>query len=152
MPPPAFSWVDQPHLAALAFPDSPDDLKWLRKNGIEVLISLTETPAPRQWVNEAGLMALHVPVPDMEPPTERQIEIILDAIQRANKTGMGVAIHCAAGKGRTGTALAAYFVTQGLSANVAIEKVRSIRPGSIETTEQALFIVDFENRKSNGTT
>lgn len=147
MPPPGFSWIDKPHVAALAFPDSADDLRWLRRNGVEVLISLTETPAPRQWVNEAGLMLVHVPVPDMGAPSHRQFETILDTIQRANQSGLGVAIHCAAGKGRTGTALAAYFVGQGLSAAAAIEKVRDLRQGSIETTDQALAVEEFERKR-----
>jgi atypical dual specificity phosphatase len=145
--PPGFSWVDPPHLAALAFPDSADDLLWLRKNNIEVLISLTETSTPRSWINEAGLMLVHVPVPDMDAPTERQFTSILDAIQRANKAGFGVAIHCAAGKGRTGTALAAYFVNQGLDASAAIEKVRELRPGSIETREQERSIHELGRRR-----
>jgi atypical dual specificity phosphatase len=146
--PPGFSWIDPPHLAALAFPDSADDLRWLRQNKIEVLISLTETATPRNWINEAGLMLVHVPVPDMEAPSERQFTSILDTIQRANKAGMGVAVHCAAGKGRTGTVLAAYFVQQGLTARRAIEKVRELRPGSIETTDQEQAIYQLERPKA----
>ncbi|QEL15252.1 phosphatase domain-containing protein [Limnoglobus roseus] len=147
MPPPGFSWIDRPHVAALAFPDAAEDLLWLRRNGIEVLVSLTETPAPRQWVNDAGLMLVHVPVLDMAAPSLRQFETILDTIHRANKSGLGVAIHCAAGKGRTGTALAAYFVGQGLSAEDAIEKVRQLRQGSIETTDQIQALEEFEKKR-----
>ena len=145
--PPGFTWVDRPHLAALAYPDAADDLLWLRRNGIEVLVSLTESPAPRRWVNEAGIMSVHVPVEDMAAPNERQFEIILDTIRRANASGMGAAVHCAAGRGRTGTVLAAYFVSLGLSAEDAIQKVRELRPGSIETTEQALAVEAFERRR-----
>src|SRR5262249_47033817 len=43
MPPPdGFSWIEQPLLAALARPSSAEDLLWLRQEGIELLISLTE--------------------------------------------------------------------------------------------------------------
>ena len=150
MPPPGFSWVDQPHLAALAHPDTADDLIWLRRNGIDVLISLTEDPAPRTWVNDAGLMLVHVPVPDMEAPTVRQFEVILDTVRRATAAGMGTAIHCAAGKGRTGTVLAAYFVSKGLTAKAAIEKVRALRPGSVETAEQEQAVADFERNRGGG--
>ena len=140
---PGFSWVDPPKLAAMAFPNSGDDLAWLRKQGVEVLVSLTEDPVPRRWVNDAGLLGVHVPVPDMDAPTNRQFDVILDAVRRAHRANMGVAIHCAAGKGRTGTVLAAYFVAGGLGARAAIGKVRDLRPGSIETTEQERAIERF---------
>ena len=99
MPPPGFTWVDRPKLAALARPDSGEDLQWLRRNGIEVLVSLTESPVPRQWVNDAGILAVSVPVPDMESPSDRQLDHILATIRKANDSGMGVAVHCAAGSG-----------------------------------------------------
>lgn len=146
--PPGFSWVDRPHLAALAYPDTADDLHWLRRNGIEVLVSLTESPAPRRWVNEAGIMSVHVPVEDMAAPSERQFEIILETIRKANRSNLGAAVHCAAGRGRTGTVLAAYFVSQGMTAEDAIQKVRDLRPGSIETTEQSRAVEAFERRRN----
>jgi atypical dual specificity phosphatase len=148
MPAPGFSWIDRPHLAALAMPDSAADLAWLRRQGIEVLVSLTESPLPRHWVNDAGLMSVNVPVPDMDAPTDRQIDLLLDTIRKANSSGMGVAIHCAAGLGRTGTVLAAYFVAKGLPPREAVEKVRDLRPGSIETIEQERAIERFAARAS----
>lgn len=146
MPPPGFTWVDKPHLAALAVPESAADLAWLRRNGVEVLVSLTETPVPRGWANEAGLMVVNVPVPDMEPPTDRQLDHLLDTVRKANASGMGVAVHCGAGLGRTGTVLAAYFVTRGLGAKEAVAKVRGLRPGSVETAEQERAVEAFARR------
>ena len=146
MPPPGFTWVDKPHLAALALPESGADLTWLRRNGIDVLVSLTEDPVRREWVNEAGLMVVSVPVPDMEPPTDRQLDHLLDTIKRANTAKMGVAVHCGAGLGRTGTVLAAYFVAQGLAPKDAVAKVRDLRPGSVETADQERAIEAFARR------
>lgn len=142
-----FSWVDHPHLAALARPDSAADLAWLRQQGVQVVVSLTEDPLPRTWVNDAGLMAVHIPIPDMAAPGERQLALALDTIDRAKRSGMGVAVHCAAGKGRTGTVLAAYFVAAGLTAAEALGKVRELRPGSVETWEQERAIEEWEKRR-----
>ena len=146
-PPNGFTWVDKPHLAALARPSEAGDLVWLRKQGIELLIALTEDPPRRDWVNDAGLMVMHVPVEDMEAPTQEQLERCVSAIERANGHGMGVAVHCGAGLGRTGVVLAAHFVTKGTSAQNAIGKVRRLRPGSIETDEQAEAVVEFARRR-----
>jgi atypical dual specificity phosphatase len=144
MPPPyGFSWVDKPHLAALARPSSAEDLVWLRRQGIEVLLSLTEERPRRDWVEEAGLLVFHEPLEDMEAPSQEQLRRAVSAIVRANGQKMGVAVHCTAGLGRTGVVLAAYFVSGGLSASNAIARVRRLRPGSIETDEQAAAVEEF---------
>jgi atypical dual specificity phosphatase len=71
---------------------------------------------------------------------------VLDTIRKANASGMGVAIHCAAGLGRTGTVLAAYFVAKGLSPREAVDRVRELRPGSVETVEQERAVERFAAR------
>jgi atypical dual specificity phosphatase len=146
--PDGFSWIEKPLLGAMARPESPDDLTWLRGQGIDLLITLTEDPLRRDWVNEAGLLVFHVPVVDMEAPTQEQLDRCVSAITRAHDREMGVVVHCGAGLGRTGVVLACYFVNKGLSAQNAIARVRRLRPGSIETEEQADAVVEFARRKA----
>jgi atypical dual specificity phosphatase len=147
MPKPyGFSWIDKPLLAAMGRPESLEELAWLRKQGSEVLLSLTEEPPRRDWVNDAGIMLVHVPVVDMEAPTQEQLDHCISVIDRANEQKIGVAIHCGAGMGRTGVVLACYFVTRGLTARDAITRVRRMRPGSIETDEQAEAVEEFAHR------
>ncbi len=153
MPAPhGFTWIEKPLLAALARPSEPEDYAWLRAQGVEVLLCLTEDKPRRDWVDEANLLVFHEPVEDMEAPTQEQLERCVSAILRANEKGMGVAVHCEAGMGRTGTVLAAYFVARGMSAAEAIARVRRLRPGSIETDEQVEAIELFARgqRKAGG--
>jgi atypical dual specificity phosphatase len=148
MPAPyGFSWVEKPVLAGMAQPESVEELTWLRDHGIQLLISLSEEPPPREWINEAGLLSMHVPIEDMQAPSVHQIELCMSAIQKAHGNQMGVGIHCTAGMGRTGTILACYFVTKELSAQSAIAKVRELRPGSVETPEQAEAVADFARKR-----
>jgi atypical dual specificity phosphatase len=147
--PEGFSWVEKPLLAAMARPWDLDDFAWLRREGIQLLISLSEEPPRRDYVNEAGLLLLHVPIEDMYPPSQSQIDLSLSAIEKAHAQNMGVGIHCAAGLGRTGTMLACYFVSKGMSATNAIAHVRNLRPGSVETDEQAEAIADYARRRRN---
>jgi len=135
----------------MAAPGSADDLTWLRRHKVDVVVSLTEYPLPRDWIDDAGLMVVNVPVPDMEPPTDRQLDFLIDTIRKANASGMAVAVHCEAGMGRTGTVLAAYFVSQGMSSAEAVERVRELRPGSVETTEQERAVQRFAHRTARQT-
>jgi atypical dual specificity phosphatase len=144
--PPEFSWIDKPLLAAMARPGDVDELRWLRAQGIEVILSLTEDALRRDWVNEAGLMLVHVPVEDMGAPTQEQLDHCLATIRRAHEHNFGVAVHCGAGLGRTGVILACYFVTKDLNAKNAIARVRRLRPGSVETDEQAEAVAEFARR------
>jgi atypical dual specificity phosphatase len=146
--PAGFSWIDKPLLAAMACPESPEEFAWLRLHGIDVILSLTEDPPRRDWVNNAGLLVFHVPVEDMEAPTQEQLDRCISAIERANQRNMGVAVHCGAGLGRTGVIVACHFVSKGLSARDAIARVRRLRPGSIETTEQSEAVTEFARRWS----
>ncbi len=145
--PSGFSWIEKPHLAALARPGSLDELQWLRRQGIEVLVSLTEDPLRRDWVDDSGLLVFHVPVQDMEAPTQEELDRCISAIERALERNMGVGVHCGAGLGRTGVVLAAYFVAKGHPPENALARVRRLRPGSIETDEQADAVVEFARRR-----
>jgi atypical dual specificity phosphatase len=150
-PPNGFSWIEKPYLAALAWPSDLEDLKWLRNQGIQLLISLTEERVRRDWINETGLLFFHVPMIDMEAPTLEQIDRSVSAINRAIEQQMGVAVHCGAGLGRTGVVLAAYLVNKGLSPQNAISRVRRLRPGSIETDDQAEVIELFARHLAEST-
>lgn len=131
----------------MARPNSAEELAWLRQQGIELLISLTEDPPRRTWINDAGLFLLHVPVEDLTAPSQEQLDQTISAMQKAHQQNWGVGVHCGAGLGRTGTVLACYLVTQGLSGKNAIARIRRLRPNSIENDEQERAIIEFAERR-----
>jgi atypical dual specificity phosphatase len=149
--PESFTWIIDERLGAMARPGSLEDLLWLRGQGVQVLISLTEEPPDRRWVEDAGLLLFPVPILDMEAPTQEQFERCVKAIDRANANKMGVVVHCGAGLGRTGAVLAAYLVSKGLAPEAAMSRIRALRPGSIETEEQEEAIVEFSRRDRQST-
>ena len=58
--------------------------------------------------------------------------------------GEAVGVHCAMGRGRTGTMLACYLVgREGYKAEAAIEETRRRRVSSVETRRQEKAVRDF---------
>ena len=49
-------------------------------------------------------------------------------------------VHCRGGLGRAGTVGAILLVAMGESPDVAIRKVREVRPGAIETKDQEDYV------------
>jgi atypical dual specificity phosphatase len=145
-PPPGFSWIDRPYLAASARPEDAEELVWLRRQGIQLLLTLSEDRVRRDWVDAAGMLVMHVPVIDMDAPTQEQLDRCVSTIERARAQKMGIAVHCTAGLGRTGAILAAYFVAQGFTPQAALARVRELRPGSIETPDQEEAVEEFARR------
>ncbi|HHT9160223.1 MAG TPA: dual specificity protein phosphatase 23 [Candidatus Brocadiaceae bacterium] len=142
-----FSWLIQNEIAGMARPMSMvADLEFLKDNGIEAVVSLTELPLHKTLIEEFGFEYKHIPVPDLASPTQEQIEEFVSFVNNLTASKKKIVVHCDAGIGRTGTMLACYLVNKGCSASWSISEVRKRRPGSIETTEQEDTILKYEER------
>ena len=129
-------------LAGCARPKSEAELHGLKREGVKAIVSLTGTPLYPDPLNRLGFEYLHSHISGAPSPI--QLHEIIQFIDEQNAQSKPVVVHCAEGKGRTGTVLAAYLVYKGLSANNAIQKVREKRPGSIENLDQENAIRIFE--------
>ena len=63
----------------------------------------------------------------------------LTAVLQSNN----ILIHCAHGKGRTGTLVATMFKAWGWNTEAAMARVRQFRPGAIETHKQEAYVAAF---------
>jgi atypical dual specificity phosphatase len=85
-------------------------------------------------------------MPDYSTPTHEQIEKIVHFIEKRLQHNEPVVVHCRAGYGRTGTLLACYLVSRGMSASQAMAEVRRARPGSIEMRDQERAVHEYARR------
>jgi atypical dual specificity phosphatase len=113
-----------------------DDLRWLKRQGIGALLSLTERPLAIGALARHGLAELHLPVNDLTAPHPDQIADALAYIDHHAAWSRAVAVHCLMGQGRTGTILAAWLIRSGQPCDAAIAHLRDICPGAIGSQSQ----------------
>ncbi|HEX6561820.1 MAG TPA: dual specificity protein phosphatase 23 [Nitrososphaera sp.] len=136
-----FGWVLEGKLAGSGMPVTKAEFDWAKSQGISAIVTVREGPLPEEWVN-GSVGYLHLQVDDFAAP---EIEDIERAVEFIDAQPGPVMVHCAAGKGRTGVILAAYLIKkQGLAAQEAIDKIRAMRPGSIQSDAQEWAIEMYE--------
>jgi atypical dual specificity phosphatase len=137
-----FTWVRGEKLAASGRPYSKSQVDWLKDHGVTAILSLTEEPLPSAWTK--GIDARHISMKDHAPVSHSDMLLGADYIAAALADGKVVMVHCLAGKGRTGSILAAYLMTyEGKTARQAIDELRAGRPGSVEH-QQEQRVLEFE--------
>jgi atypical dual specificity phosphatase len=141
--PPNFSWLIPDRVAGMALPTTAEHFAALRALGVRSIITLTEWPLPAEMLEACALTATHIPIPDFTAPSLEQVATAIATIETSLAVGKPVAVHCAAGRGRTGTILACYLVARGMSAAEAIAHVRALRPPSIEGGAQEAIIAAY---------
>ncbi|XP_061699476.1 dual specificity protein phosphatase 23b [Syngnathoides biaculeatus] len=145
-PPNNFSWVVPGKVAGLALPRMTAEYQYLLDHGVQHLVCLCERKPPH-YDTCPKLRLHHIKIADFTPPSPPQIDKFLAIVEEANTKGEGVAVHCMHGHGRTGTMLACYLVeTRKMSGIDAINEIRRLRPGSIETRDQEKAVVQFYQR------
>ncbi len=100
------------------------DFGRLRKMGFSVVVSLECARLNTFEIDDAGFEHRKICVEDFTPPTFDQVEEFVGYVDRKLGEGKKVLVHCYAGRGRTGTMLAAYLIHRGMAADAAIREIR----------------------------
>ncbi len=144
-----FSWVLEGCLAGAMGPASRRDLIFFQQQDIRAVLRMEESTISAEIWNMHDMFES---VPDFSAPSLAQIDRMARWIEdQIENWERPVVVTCYAGIGRTGTVLAAYLVYMGYEPQRAIDLVREMRPGSIQTREQEQSVFDYaEHRKRTG--
>jgi protein-tyrosine phosphatase len=121
-----------------------DELPALWRAGIRAVVCMLHMPDVVAVYTAAGFACHFMPVRDGDAPTHEQFAAFLEFLSAQRALGHPVAVHCAAGVGRTGTVLVGYLITAGDTFRDALLHVRSVRHGAVETLLQMRFLQELE--------
>lgn len=101
-----------------------------------------------QVVQAEGMAWFHLPIVDGRAPdsewlrewSEHNCRKLFQRLAQGDR----VLVHCLGGRGRTGTVAAMLMMEAGVSAKDAIDRVRAIREGAVETEEQEKFLFAYQ--------
>lgn len=137
-PIPESYWVEPGRLLAGEFPGQFNEeltrkrLDALIEAGFDLLIDLTQPdetfPYAQILHEEASLYQMEIvyrrfPIGDFGLPSLKQMDLILDEIEKGLQIGHKIYLHCWGGIGRTGTTVGCYLVRQGKTGEEALNQL-----------------------------
>jgi protein-tyrosine phosphatase len=136
------------------------DLNAIQKWGASAVVTLLEDQELKllsvqhlgDEVRRRGMSWFHLPIVDVSTPDkdfERAWESAGGKLRSMLKNGADIVVHCRGGLGRAGTIAARLLVELGREPKETIAKVRSARPGAIETLDQEKFVLKLRPKVAN---
>lgn len=128
------------------------DFSRLRKMGYSVVVSLECARLNTFEIEDAGFEHRKICVEDFTPPTFEQMDEFVEYVDRKLGEGKKVLVHCYAGRGRTGTMLAAHLIRHGMASDAAIREIREKAHAAYGTLvgviepEQEESLLQYERR------
>lgn len=129
--------------------DLSGDIAAMQAEGVSLLLSMTERS---EWAGDlmaatsaAGIGLAHLPIRDWGAPPEAIRAAWPEAARMAHRAldrGQTVLAHCFGGRGRSGMAVMRLMVERGALPHAALETIRTMRPGAVETQAQQSWASD----------
>lgn len=95
-----------------------------------------------------GIAWLHLPVPDyhsLQGNGDAQWPAVSKQLHAVLADGGGVYIHCHGGRGRSGMIALRLLVELGEEPDAALERLRAVRTGAVETDDQFAWAANVED-------
>ncbi len=132
-------WVVPGKLAGVRKPVA-EDIAELQKAGIGAVVSVMDDPSNLDLYQRLEIPYLWLPTKGGTAPSPEQIQELENFISTQNQLGHAVAVHCTSGRRRTGTMLAAYLITAGLSYEQAMQTIQDASPNAELRSAQTTFL------------
>jgi ADP-ribosyl-[dinitrogen reductase] hydrolase len=90
------------------------------------------------------MLWFHLPIVDVSIPDQRfeeKWDVVGEKLRSILRDGSDVLVHCRGGLGRAGTIASRLLIELGMPPKDAIAKVRTVRPGAIETQAQEEYVL-----------
>ncbi|WP_249144779.1 cyclin-dependent kinase inhibitor 3 family protein [Bradyrhizobium sp. AUGA SZCCT0274] len=90
------------------------------------------------------MLWFHLPIVDVSIPDqsfEEKWDTAGVELRSILRNGSDVVVHCRGGLGRAGTIASRLLIELGMPPKTAIERVRAVRPGGIETRAQEKYVL-----------
>lgn len=132
-------------------PPYPDAMATLREGGVTMVVSLLGEgelpPALERAYGDAGLALRRFPIDDFGVPANAAaFRSFLEQTLAGLRAGEGIYLHCAMGRGRTGTALACLLALVGADGDPVALTRALYRRDTVETAGQRAFVARFRER------
>ena len=128
------------------------DLDAIRTWGAAAVVTLVEpkeltllrVESLGEEVARRNMLWFHLPIVDVSIPDKRfeeKWEAAGEELRSLLRNGSDVVVHCRGGLGRAGTIASRILIELGVPPKTAIEQVRAVRPGAIETRAQEEYVL-----------
>src|ERR1700730_1083075 len=134
------------------------DLDAIRNWGAAAIVTLLEpneltllrVERLGEEVVRRNMLWFHLPIVDVSIPDQRFEEKWAAAgeeLRSILRNGSDVLVHCRGGLGRAGTIASRLLVELGMPPKTAIERVRAVRPGAIETRAHEEYVLAIASKQ-----